>query len=69
MDSEAHLLASTSGHADEELIPLSTEAAMAEAEEEQETPRRRGLRAGMSMVWMVLLAAGYIWQNCAGGPA
>ena len=72
MDSEAHLLAPISGHgsghADEELMPLSTEAALAEAEEEQ-SPRRRGLRAGMSVVWMVLLAAGYIWQNCAGGPA
>jgi hypothetical protein len=34
----------------------------------EETPKRRGLRAGMSVIWMVLLAAGYIWQNCA-GPA
>ena len=34
-------------------------------EEEEEAPRRRGLRAGMSVVWMILLAAGYIWQNCA----
>ena len=36
-------------------------------EAEQESPRRRGLRAGMSIVWMVLLAAGYLWQNCVGG--
>lgn len=34
--------------------------------EEEESPRRRWLRASMSLVWMVLLAAGYIWQNCAG---
>ena len=36
-----------------------------EDQAEEETPQRRGLRAGMSLVWMVLLAAGYIWQNCA----
>jgi hypothetical protein len=33
--------------------------------EEEETPRRRGLRAGMSVIWMLLLAAGYVWQTCA----
>jgi len=35
-------------------------------EEEEETPRRRGLRAAMSLVWMLLLAAGYLWQSCQG---
>lgn len=42
---------------------------LAEGVEEEEAPRRGFLRAGMSVVWMLLLAAGYIWQNCAGGPA
>jgi hypothetical protein len=49
---------------EEQLIRFSAEPEG--AEEQVESPGRRGLRASMSIVWMVLLAAGYIWQNCAG---
>jgi hypothetical protein len=34
-------------------------------EEEQEPVRRSLLRAGMTVVWMVLLAAGYAWRACS----
>ena len=33
----------------------------------EEAPGKRSLlRAGMSVVWMILLAAGYLWKSCTG---
>jgi hypothetical protein len=37
-----------------------------EAGLEEEPGRRSLLRAGMSVVWMILLAGGYLWKNCTG---
>jgi hypothetical protein len=34
-------------------------------EPEEEPVRRSFLRAGMTIVWMVLLAAGYAWRACS----
>ena len=31
---------------------------------EDEPGKRSLLRAGMSVVWMILLAAGYLWKSC-----
>jgi len=35
-------------------------------EQTEEQPARRSLlRAGMTVVWMILLAAGYAWRACS----
>lgn len=34
-------------------------------EPEEEPARRSFLRAGMTFVWMILLAAGYAWRACS----
>jgi hypothetical protein len=47
-----------------EASPLALEDS--EALVEEEPGRRSLLRAGMSVVWMILLAAGYLWKNCSG---
>lgn len=68
MDSETPYFASSEDTHEEQLTHIGP-GELAEAVDEEEAPRRGILRAGMSVLWMVLLAAGYIWQNCAGGPA
>ncbi len=47
-----------------EASPLALEDS--EAGTEEEPGRRSLLRAGMSVVWMILLAAGYLWKSCNG---
>lgn len=37
-------------------------------EPEEEPVRRSLLRAGMTVVWMILLAAGYAWRACSSSP-
>lgn len=34
---------------------------------EEQPAGRSFLRAGMSVIWMVVLGAGYLWQSCTGG--
>lgn len=36
-----------------------------EASVEEEPVRRSLIRAGMTVLWMVLLAAGYAWRSCS----
>jgi hypothetical protein len=36
-----------------------------DASVEEAEPRRSLLRAGMTVLWMVLLAAGYAWRACS----
>ena len=36
-----------------------------EAAVEEQPGKRSLLRAGMSVVWMILLAAGYLWKSCS----
>jgi hypothetical protein len=45
--------------------PLALEDS--EADLEEKPGRRSLLRAGMSVVWMILLAGGYLWKNCGTG--
>jgi hypothetical protein len=50
----------------DERPPDRTVAPGNQAEAEGEEPVRRSLvRAGMTVVWMVLLAAGYAWRACS----
>jgi hypothetical protein len=55
------LLISDEGRPIEEQVPLSQAAV-----EPEEAPGGRSLlRAGMTVVWMILLAAGYAWRACS----
>ena len=47
-------------------VPGRTTAPTSGVPVEEEEPVRRSLiRAGMTVVWMVLLAAGYAWRACS----
>ena len=46
-------------------LPESLAQSAVEGPAEPEEPGRRSLlRAGMSVVWMILLAGGYLWKSC-----
>lgn len=61
-------LAAEVGSSQEALPPAVSPVALEDSEAalEAEPGRRSLLRAGMSVVWMILLAAGYLWKNCTG---
>ena len=55
-------------HADEvgRLAPAPDLPIQDDALESEEAPARRSpLRAGMTVIWMILLAAGYAWRACS----
>ena len=46
-------------------VPPELPSSEATTEPEEEPGRRSVLRAGMTVLWMVLLAAGYAWRACS----
>ena len=45
--------------------PAQMPSARASMEPEEEPVKRSLLRAGMTVLWMILLAAGYAWRACS----
>ena len=45
--------------------PLPFDGPSEASAEEAEPMRRSLLRAGMTVLWMILLAAGYAWRACS----